>query len=255
MTAKNFPKCLKLSLEHEGGYVDHPRDPGGATNKGITIGTLSAWLGRKATKNEVRNISDETVAQIYERNYWNAVRGNDLPDGLDYVAFDGAINSGPSRGAKWLQKGLRVTADGKIGPQTIQAAIGVPDGVKAIQRACAARLSFLQSLRTWGTFGRGWGRRVAGVEAAAVAMYTRSSKTVAEEGAKANAQKVARTRDSAGTTAGGGGTLTLTDIPDQYFYAGFAAIVILAVVLGMKAVQHRRRAEAYREQAKDMIRG
>ena len=165
----NFAKCLPEILKHEGGGADHPSDPGGATMKGITIGTYRQWKGRTVTKAELRAISDAEVAAIYKRNYWDKVRGDDLPAGLDLVAFDAAVNSGPSRGAKWLQTALGVAADGKIGPKTIAAAEAA-DAATAINLALDVRLSFLKGLRTWPTFGKGWGRRVDGVRKVALGM-------------------------------------------------------------------------------------
>jgi lysozyme family protein len=149
----NFDYCLKEVLKHEGGWADHPRDPGGATMKGITIGTYSQWKGRRMSKAELRAIPDAEVSAIYKRNYWDKVRGDDLPSGLDYVAFDAAVNSGPARGAKWLQQGLGVAADGKIGPKTLAAAES-SDALSAIVAATNARLAFLRGLSTWPTFGK-----------------------------------------------------------------------------------------------------
>lgn len=165
----NFAKCLPEILKHEGGWADHPSDPGGATMKGITIGTYRQWKGRAVTKAELRAISDEEVAAIYKRNYWDKVRGDDLPAGLDLVAFDAAVNSGPARGARWLQTALGVAADGKIGPKTIAAALEA-DAATAINRALDVRLSFLKGLKTWPTFGKGWGRRVSDVRKVALGM-------------------------------------------------------------------------------------
>ena len=166
---RNFEACLREVLRHEGKWADHPQDPGGATMKGITIGTFAQWKGRKVTKEELRNISDADLRAIYRRKYWDKVRGDDLPAGLDLVAFDAAVNSGPSRGARWLQQALRVTADGKIGPQTIAAARAANSETVIIE-ACNVRLGFLRGLRTWPTFGRGWQRRVDDVRREALAM-------------------------------------------------------------------------------------
>lgn len=163
----NFAFCLKEVLRHEGGWSDHPNDPGGATMRGITIGTYSQWKGRRMSKEALRAITDEEVAAIYKRNYWDKVRGDDLPSGLDFVAFDAAVNSGPARGAKWLQQALGVAADGKIGPKTLAAAEAANVPV-AIQAALNARLAFMRSLRTWPTFGKGWTRRIDGVRKAAM---------------------------------------------------------------------------------------
>jgi lysozyme family protein len=164
-----FDKCLAVTLRHEGGWSDHPRDPGGATMKGITIGTYAQWKGRKVTKDELRAISDDDVTAIYRRNYWDKVRGDDLPAGLDLVAFDAAVNSGPARGARWLQSALGVTADGKIGPATLAAAATAPR-IATIQAATGARLAWLKRLKTWDAFGRGWERRVEDVRREAIAM-------------------------------------------------------------------------------------
>lgn len=167
----NFDASMAETLRHEGGWADNPADPGGATMKGVTIGTFAQWKGRKVTKDELRAISDADLRAIYRRNYWDKVRGDDLPFGLDFVAFDGAVNSGPSRGARWLQHAVGVTPDAKVGPATIAAARAtyVPD---AINRAVDARLTFLRGLRTWGTFGKGWSARVEAVRATALRMAT-----------------------------------------------------------------------------------
>ena len=165
----NFERCLAHVLASEGGWADDKADPGGATMKGITIGTYRAWKGRAVTKAELRAISDAEVAAIYRQNYWNAVRGDDLPPGLDLVAFDGAVNSGVSRGARWLQQALGVTADGKVGPQTLTAARQAhPEAV--IDRACDLRMGFLRGLPTWSRFGKGWSSRVNSVRDTAISM-------------------------------------------------------------------------------------
>ena len=164
----NFAACLAHVLKYEGGWSDHPKDPGGATNYGITLRTYSAWLKRPASKAALLGIAHTEVAAIYRAEYWNAVRGDDLPPGLDLVAFDAAVNSGPSRAAKWLQTAVGTNADGKIGPATI--AVAGRAGPDAIKRACATRMQFLRSLETWPVFGKGWSARVAATEALALQM-------------------------------------------------------------------------------------
>ena len=165
----NFDRCFDLVLKHEGGWVDHPADPGGATMKGVTIGTFAQFKGRKVTKDELRNISDADLRAIYKRGYWDKVRGDELPAGLDHVAFDAAVNSGPSRGIRLLQQALGVTADGKIGPETLARAQSV-NARSAIEAALMARLSFMRSLKHWPTFGKGWQARVNRVRDEALGM-------------------------------------------------------------------------------------
>jgi lysozyme family protein len=210
----NFAFCLKEVLRHEGGWADHPRDPGGATMRGITIGTYSQWKGRRMSKEALRAITDEEVAAIYKRNYWDKVRGDDLPSGLDFVAFDAAVNSGPARGAKWLQQGLGVAADGKIGPKTLAAAEAT-DAPAAIIAATNARLAFLRGLSTWPTFGKGWTRRVDDVRKKATTLahvketpvsVTRPAPRVnaaSKPAQRASTPPVSRAKETAGTVAGG----------------------------------------------------
>lgn len=170
----NFDACLAETLRHEGGWADHPDDPGGATMKGVTIGTFAQFKGRKVTKAELRAISDADLRAIYRRNYWEKVKADDLPAGLDLVAFDAAVNSGPARGARWLQTALGVVADGKIGPETLAAAQRADAGF-IIERALNNRLAFLRGLKTWATFGRGWTVRVDAIRAAALRMASEAA--------------------------------------------------------------------------------
>ncbi|HEY7821399.1 MAG TPA: glycosyl hydrolase 108 family protein, partial [Acidimicrobiia bacterium] len=121
MAKGNFPKCLAVTLTHEGGYVNHPRDPGGATNLGVTHKTLAAHLGRPVSKQDVRNLTQGDVEPIYRRGYWLPVKGENLPHGVDLAVFDFGVNSGPSRSAKYLQGVVGVAKDGKIGPKTLIA--------------------------------------------------------------------------------------------------------------------------------------
>ena len=132
MTTSGFARALPRVLAHEGGYVDDPFDPGGATNKGITFRVYDAYRTRNGLPTrDVRAISATEVAEIYRLQYWDAVKGDELPPGLDYVLFDGAVNSGPSQSIKWLQRALGdVAVDGQIGQATLAAVMahGRPGG-------------------------------------------------------------------------------------------------------------------------------
>ena len=165
----NFQRSLSLVLKHEGGWADHPADPGGATNRGITIAVFREVYGKGKTVDDLKRITDEQVAHIYRTRYWAKVRGDDLPAGLDYAVFDFAVNSGPARAAKYLQRIVGVMQDGVIGPQTL-AAVAEHDPAKLITRLCDDRLAFLKGLSTWPTFGKGWSRRVEDVRRDALAM-------------------------------------------------------------------------------------
>lgn len=166
---RNFARSLSLVLQHEGGWSDHPKDPGGATMKGITIATFRRYVEPKATKDDLRHITDAQIASIYRKQYWDAVEADDLPDGIDYAVFDYAVNSGPGRAAKHLQSIVGAKQDGKIGPDTLAK-------TKAMLRAsvinglCDKRMAFLRGLPTWATFGKGWTSRVSSVRSVALAM-------------------------------------------------------------------------------------
>ena len=166
---RNFKRALPLVLKHEGGWADHPEDPGGATMKGVTLATFRRYVKADATKSDLRAISDDQIATVYYRHYWSAVNAPALPSGLDYAVFDFAVNSGPSRAAKYIQRIVGVKQDGRIGPATI-AAVGEHDAADLINRLCDARMAFLKALKTWPTFGKGWSRRVDDVRRAALRM-------------------------------------------------------------------------------------
>lgn len=172
---KNFDKSLKLVLAHEGGWADHPKDPGGATMKGVTLATFRAYVKPNATKDDLRKITDEQLATVYRRHYWDVVAGAELPGGVDYAVFDFAVNSGPSRAAKYLQAVVGAKQDGKIGPATV-AAVKKVMRPTVINDLCDKRMDFLRKLKTWGTFGKGWTSRVSGVRAAALKMSTEPDK-------------------------------------------------------------------------------
>lgn len=160
---ESFAYALDVVLRHEGGYVNHPADPGGATNFGITIATLSRWRGVPVSKADVRSLSRNEAAVIYRVRYWDAVRADEMPVGLDLALFDFAVNSGPARAIATLQKVLDVAADGRLGPVT-QAALGKRAAGDVTRALCARRLAFLQGLATFPVFGRGWARRVENIE-------------------------------------------------------------------------------------------
>jgi lysozyme family protein len=167
----NFETCLALMLAHEGGYVHHEKDPGGRTNHGVTQRVWEEWVGHEVDEKQMRALTHEMVAPLYKRKYWDAVRADDLVAGVDYVVFDVAVNSGPGRAIKFLQSCVGVTVDGGFGPATLAAVKkSEEDPARLIEMYCARRLEFLQSLKTFETFGKGWSRRVQEVKDKALKM-------------------------------------------------------------------------------------
>jgi lysozyme family protein len=159
----NFVPSLAAVLIHEGGYVNDPQDPGGATNKGVTQPVYDDWrIGEKLSKRSVQLINAFEVGEIYRRRYWNATRGDDLPSGVDYCVFDFAVNSGVNRATRYLQRAAGVNDDGQIGSMTL-AAVKAKPSVALIEQICAARLNFLRQLPTFARFGKGWTARVEDV--------------------------------------------------------------------------------------------
>ena len=165
----NFEQCLALVLKAEGGFVDNPKDPGGMTNLGVTKATWEAYVKHPVDEAAMRSLGPMDVAPLYQSRYWNVARCDELPSGVDYVVFDCAVNSGVSQAVKFIQRALNVVVDGIIGAQTIAAA-SQREPSELIEQVCEERLQFLQSLRTWDAFGKGWQRRVESVKADALQM-------------------------------------------------------------------------------------
>jgi lysozyme family protein len=155
---QNFDKSLEMLLKHEGGYVNHPRDPGGMTNLGVTKRVYEAWVGHKVDEAAMRALTPDDVAPIYRANYWDAVWGDHLPSGVDFSVFDWGVNSGPSRAIKALQRIVGSVSDGIMGPKTMQAVMDM-DAEKIIDLMHGERQRFYERLDTFDTFGRGWTRR------------------------------------------------------------------------------------------------
>ena len=151
---ENFEECLKMLLHHEGGYVDHPEDPGGETNLGVTKKVYEEWGGTK----DMKDLTVEDGAPIYKKNYWSRLKCDDLPSGLDFCAFDWGVNSGTGRAAKAIQKIIGANQDGAIGPKSL-ALIENQDPKFMVEQFGKIRQEFYEGLSTFKTFGRGWTRR------------------------------------------------------------------------------------------------
>jgi len=163
MASENYNKCLETILHHEGGYVNHPKDPGGETNLGVTKRVYESWvMENDLHQKDMKDLKVEDVAPIYRKNYWDRIKGDQLPSGLDLCVFDFGVNAGTGRSAKYLQTLIGTVADGGIGPNTLKclddyvSKHGVEDTIKNFQEA---RQKYYESLSTFDTFGKGWTRR------------------------------------------------------------------------------------------------
>lgn len=153
MAVDNFDPCMAHIFPEEGGFVNNPKDPGGATNLGVTLGELSKWLGRRATVTEVRALTQATAKPIYFKDYWTVIGGDALPKGLDLITMDIAVNSGPGKVFSW---------DNGYTPRMTPV-----DKIRYLDKR---RRSFWHNLKTWATFGRGWTNREDRILAAALKM-------------------------------------------------------------------------------------
>lgn len=150
----NFDTAVKLILKHEGGYVNHPSDPGGETKFGISK--------RAYPDVDIANLTEECAAELYRKDYWDRIKGDELPYPIALCVFDTAVNSGVSRASRWLQETCNATPDGIIGPNTIRNVLNAWESSHnyVLATYMSKRLDFLKRLFTWDTFGRGWERRV-----------------------------------------------------------------------------------------------
>ena len=165
----NWKRSFELMLQSEGGFVNNPSDPGGMTNLGVTKATWENWIGRQSDEAEMRGLTPDKVEPMYRKKYWDAVRGDEVKLGLDYLLFDFAVNAGAGRAIKTLQTAIGVPADGGFGPITM-ASMKSYEPVKLIERFSQAKEDFYRSLNTFDVFGKGWLNRVAKVKAEALKM-------------------------------------------------------------------------------------
>lgn len=228
MSASNFGEALRRLLLHEGGYGNHPSDPGGPTNFGITIHDYRKYVRPGATAADVKAMTRQEAERIYRARYWDTLRCDELPAGVDYAVFDYGVNSGVGRAARVLQRVCAVPDDGALGPVTMQA-VAACDAKSLVAAICDERLRFLQKLRTWPVFGKGWARRVAEVRATALrwtggASAAAMPKKLASGRAVVPVAKAAQQASVTGTAAAG----VAATVQAQQSGAGWGVILAVA---------------------------
>lgn len=267
MTAANYPNCLKITLAYEGGYSNHPADPGGVTLEGITQRVYDAY--RKSQGKPQQRLSPQMRGtmewinernDIYRQNYWSKVLGDQWPAGADLVVWDAAVNSGPARSKK--------LAEAVLGPSTVFGVLAAKvrasgDSVPFIKAFCRRRQSFYEAISFKAAFIKGWTKRNAAMEANGVRM------ALADQGLSPGAQKKKLETESAGAgkaaskngkgaagagsaTAGTGGAAVQGDWSNAEIAVAVAGVIALAVLtwfLIHKWRVHRTRATAYAEVA------
>lgn len=241
-----FDACHPITAGWEGGWSNHPDDPGGATMYGVIQKVYDAYRKRKGLPiRSVRLITRTEALEIYRAEYWEKCGAPTLFPGVDLAVYDASVNSGVSRSIKWLK-----------------ASVGSNDHSVTVKRICRVRLGFVQSLKIWKSFGKGWGRRIADIEAKGVAMALTAmgvamsaqkaafagEATAAKKSAKANATTAAASSGAAG--AGGGVTVSPLDLQmsDQMVLAVVVvALIGYALFLLVRARADKARADAYTE--------
>lgn len=249
----NFERAYEIERRYEGGNVDHPKDPGGRTSRGVIQRVYDGYRKRKGLPTrDVYRATDAEVKEIYRLQYWDVIQGDDLPDGVDLVVFDGAVNSGPGQSVKWFQRALKVQkVDGQMGQVTLAAAKAAKDQAALIGNICDQRMRFLKALKTWPTFGKGWSARVMSVRSIAQAWVKEQvaptpSPSVPAEGGNQRADvedaaKPAVAPETSGAATGAGGLVTGTLIQVQQQLAPYSdtlkiiGYVCIAITIGLAA--------------------
>lgn len=242
-----FMRCHTVTAKWEGGWSNHPADPGGKTMYGVTQATYDRWMKKHGRALQpVRDIPRPLAEQIYFEEFWLAAGCEKLDPGVDLAVYDPAVNSGPGRARKWLL-----------------ASVGGPAHV-TVQRICAKRLSFVQALKNYRTFGKGWSRRIADIEATGVAWALAAvndnrkvAETLKAEASKAQKKAGAQAQGGAAigaADAGTGATSTVRpEVAEQiggYILGGLlAAGALIAAYFIIRAIINSHRARAYALQA------
>jgi lysozyme family protein len=259
MTQANYPACLAFTLESEGGLSLEKTDPGnwtgGKIGKGELKGTKYGISAAAFPNLDIRNLTLDDVKPIYKRKYWDAVGGDSLPAGFDLVTWDYGVNSGPARALRDAQAVVGAAVDGKLGPATLAKAATA--GVKEIQALCARRLGFMQGLKVWSTYKKGWSARVAKVEAKGVAMFLAAAGATTDEAWKMLARESQKASDKAtknvtqAATTGTGGTAVVSAGLTSWtaFAIGLVAVAVVTALIFAAYRENKDRADAYREAA------
>jgi lysozyme family protein len=223
MAITSYDESLRRLLMHEGGYTNHPSDPGGPTNFGITIHDYRKYVMPGAAAADVKAMTLAEAKGIYRAKYWDAQRCDELPAGVDYAVFDYGVNSGVGRSGKVLRRLLKLADNTGIVNDAVIAAVRQADAQALVAAICDERLRFLMSLKTWGVFGKGWGRRVAEVKAASLSMAAGAAPS--RGGAVMRPSKAAQ-HGTAGAIAAAGAAAAA-----QAHQSGVQAPIVVAIVI------------------------
>jgi lysozyme family protein len=231
---QNLDDALARLLAHEGGYTNHPSDPGGPTNFGITIHDYRKYIQTTATAADVRAMSLDDAKRIYRIRYWDAQRCDDLPSGVDYAIFDYGVNSGIGRSGKVLRRLVGMADNTHAVNVAVIEAVRKRDPVKLVNAICDERLAFLKRLKTWPVFGKGWGRRVDEVRTRALHLAGQS--TGSTPASPASGKGAVPVQTGKQTAIAGGIVATGAAVAQQAHASGTAPAVVIAILVVAAAV-------------------
>lgn len=251
MSNEKFLRCHDVTAKWEGGWSDHPADPGGKTMYGVTEARWHEYqANRGVPRTPVRNITKDQAVAFYMSEFWRPARGEELPSGADLTVYDGSVNSGVSRSVKWAQQVAGVAVDGKAGAQTIAAIKAMrPDAF--VKAHCAKRLGFVKSLAIWNTFGKGWSRRIANVEATALSWVLTKAQMEAE--AKAAQERGNQQAGGAVVVTGGAVGDQASGLSGLPLWAIAGAVVLIVTILIIRIVINNQRSHALAKAAKEAL--
>jgi lysozyme family protein len=231
MTASSYDAALARLLVHEGGYTNDAADPGGPTNFGITIYDYRKYVKPDATAADVRAMKLDEAKAIYRAKYWGAQRCDELPAGVDDAVFDYGVNSGIGRSGKVLRRCLKLADTTSAVTDEVIAAARAADAKMLIVAICDERLRFLQSLKTWSVFGKGWGTRVAEVKAYARQLASGAAVTAPAPSAVSAGKGVVPAAKGAQQSSAGAIAAAGAAAAQQAHQSGHSPRVVAAIVI------------------------
>lgn len=236
MAASSFETALARLLKDEGGYGHHPSDPGGPTNFGITLADARRYWKGNATAADVRAMPQSVARKIYRERYWNALRCDELPAGVDYAVFDYGVNSGVGRAGKVLRRVLRLSDSTSTVSDAVVNAANDADAAGLVAAICDERLAFLRALKTFAVFGRGWTTRVNGVRAASLALASNRKPRAIGARNDPHGKAISKASDPALSAAAGASVAAGATTAAATSRLDIALLVVLAAAVAVIAI-------------------
>ena len=161
---ERIEKLKSFILSWEGGFVNDPRDPGGATNKGVTLATFRSVFGKDKTVKDLKKITDSQWMTIFKTKFWDRYKADSIKDEwITYLLVDWLWTSGPGNAIERVQKFLGLKIDGIVGNVTINK-INSYNGKELFTKLWHLRENFIKTRAQYLIYGKGWLRRLNGIQ-------------------------------------------------------------------------------------------